>query len=174
MWWSPDPRLVLYPENLHVSKSMRPLFNQQYFTVRFDTDFEAVIEACSEIDRPGQAGTWITDEMKRAYIALHEMGYAHSVEVFRSGHLVGGLYGVAIGAAFFGESMFSRESNASKFGFIDLVRWLAEKGFALIDCQMHTTHLERLGAQEVSRTEFQKQLRSAFQQPTLRGSWVKD
>ena len=159
LWWSPDPRFVLYPSELRISKSMRPYFNQQKFEVTFDQAFDQVIKACqvrtSEAGRRRRAiGSWITDDMIQAYTALHEQGVGHSVEVWEEGRLVGGLYGLAFGRIFFGESMFTRVSNASKFGFISLVQWLEEKGFALVDCQQETRHLASLGARSISRKDF--------------------
>lgn len=159
LWWSPDPRFILYPEELRISRSMRPYFNQQKFKVTFDRDFARVIEACqvraSEAERRQRdIGSWITDEMLDAYSQLHQMGYAHSVEVWEGDQLVGGLYGLAMGRVFFGESMFTRVTNASKFGFITLVMKLTEWGFHLIDCQQETRHLASLGARSISRRAF--------------------
>ena len=154
LWWSPDPRFVLFPDELKVSKSMRPYFNQKKFTVKYDTCFTEVMKQCSEAKRKGQAGTWITDEMIDAYTQLHDLGWAHSVEVYEGGELVGGLYGIALGSVFFGESMFAKRSNASKFGFISLVRNLVRHGFTLIDCQQETKHLASLGATSIPRSEF--------------------
>lgn len=164
LWWSPDPRFVLYPEELRVSKSMRPYFNQQKFKVTFDSNFGEVIRSCqvrvSESKRRQRAvGSWITDDMLAAYSRLHEQGYAHSVEVWEGTELVGGLYGLAIGKIFFGESMFTRVSNASKFGFISLVKRLEKQGFVLIDCQQETRHLASLGARSIPREDFLAQLK---------------
>ena len=173
MWWCPDPRFVLYPENLRVSKSMRPYFNQQKYTVTYDTRFREVMTACSHVERPGQrGGTWISEEMIDAYCQIHELGYAHSVEVWRDDKLVGGLYGVALGKVFFGESMFTRASNASKFGFITLVRQLREQGYTLIDCQQRTHHLTSLGAGSIPRADFLAHLRANEAAPTSNHSWV--
>lgn len=154
LWWCPDPRFVLFPEQLKVSKSMRPYFNQQKFTVSYDTCFTEVVKACAKAPRQGQDGTWISNEIITGYTALHQKGFAHSVEVWEAGQLVGGLYGVALGKVFFGESMFARRSNASKFGFIALVRALRSRGFTLIDCQQETNHLRSLGAELISREAF--------------------
>ncbi len=154
LWWCPDPRFVLFPEKLKVHKSMRSYFNQNKFRVTYDTEFSSVILACSRIKRNGQKGTWITSEMMDAYNTLHELGYAHSIEVWKDHKLVGGLYGIALGKIFFGESMFSIEPNASKFGFISLVRRLIEQNFQLIDCQQETAHLQSLGAELIPRKEF--------------------
>lgn len=173
IWWSPDPRFVLFPADLKVSKSMRPYFNQQKFSVTYDQSFAEVMKACQTVDRlaQGQAGTWITGSMLEAYIKLHELGFAHSVEVWEGDDLVGGLYGVALGKVFFGESMFTRRSNASKFGFISLVRHLSEKGYNLIDCQQQTKHLKSLGAKSISRASFLEHLTQNRADESLKGSW---
>ncbi len=173
LWWSPDPRMVLYPSNLHVSKDMRRILRKEMFLVTYDHDFSGVIQGCQQAPRKGQSGTWITDEMKNAYETLHDRGYAHSVEVWQNGQLVGGLYGVSLGACFFGESMFSRVSNASKTGFITFVRDIGQKGFGLIDCQVYNEHLARLGAQEVARNRFLTELQYYLQFPTQKGDWGK-
>lgn len=165
LWWSPDPRTVLFPEELHVSRSMSKLLRQQRYQVSFDRDFKAVIQACAGPRRDAD-GTWITDDMQNAYTELHARGHAHSVEVWDNGELVGGLYGLAMGQLFFGESMFSRADNASKFGFITLARHLQAWGFVLIDCQMPTPHLESLGARSIPRREFADYLRDHLDQPT--------
>ena len=154
LWWSPDPRLVLYPDELQISRSLQKVIKRKLFHITFDQDFEAVITACAEVKRSYGDGTWITDEMKSAYIALHNAGYAHSVETWQNDNLVGGLYGVAIGRVFFGESMFSRVSNASKVAFVTLVEKLKELNFILIDCQVRTDHLMRFGAREIPRKIF--------------------
>ncbi|MCL7462684.1 leucyl/phenylalanyl-tRNA--protein transferase [Pseudomonas sp. NW5] len=153
LWWSPDPRMVLFPEELHVSHSLRKLLRQQRFEIRLDHDFAAVIKACAE-PRAYAEGTWITPAMQAAYLELHRQGIAHSVEAWQDGELVGGLYGLALGRLFFGESMFSRRSNASKVAFVSLVERLRDAGFVLIDCQMHTEHLQRLGARPIPRPVF--------------------
>lgn len=158
LWWSPDPRFTLLPRDLIIHKSMKPLFNRSSFHVTFDHDFEAIINNCGAIKRTGQQGTWITDEMKTAYIQLHNEGYAHSVEVWQGNRIVGGLYGVALGKIFFGESMFSKVANASKYGFITLVRFLQQNQFQLIDCQQETLHLASLGAKPMDRSIFLKYL----------------
>ncbi|MGD1847852.1 MAG: leucyl/phenylalanyl-tRNA--protein transferase [Salibacteraceae bacterium] len=170
-WWSPDPRFVLYPEHLKVSKSMRQLLRKAPFQVSFDTKFENVMRACKNIYRPGEIGSWIDEDMIKAYKELHHLGMAHSIEVWQEGRLVGGLYGVSIGAAFFGESMFARASNASKYGFIVLVRWLQDRGFRLIDCQMHTDHLESLGATMIPRMQFMDELKAAIAGNQPAGQW---
>ncbi len=172
LWWSPDPRFVLFPQELKIARSMRPYFNQRRFTISLDTCFEAVMQACGRQYRPGQQGTWITDEMIAAYHALHQLGYAHSVEVWdEAGQLVGGLYGVATGAVFFGESMFAKVSNASKFGFIALVQRLHRLGFRLIDCQQETRHLASLGARAIPRREFIQHLQECVLLPDWVGNW---
>ncbi|AYC33099.1 leucyl/phenylalanyl-tRNA--protein transferase [Pseudomonas cavernae] len=153
LWWSPDPRTVLFPDELHVSRSLRKLMRQGHFEVTFDRDFAAVIRACSA-PRSYADGTWITLPMQAAYLKLHQHGIAHSIEVWREGELVGGLYGLAIGQLFFGESMFSRVDNASKVGFVTLAEQLRDWGFALIDCQMPTQHLHSFGARAIPRAEF--------------------
>ena len=171
LWWSPDPRFVLFPENLIVSKSMRPYFNQNKFKVTWDQNFEDVIKNCQKIDREDQPGTWITSKMLAAYIQLHKKGYAHSVEVWLDNELVGGLYGISLGKVFFGESMFAKVSNASKFGFISLVNQLKQKGFLLIDCQQETKHLESLGANAIKRKDFIDILNHNNIEETYIGSW---
>ncbi len=161
LWFSPDPRMVLFPPELKVSKSMRQLIRKNRFEVTFNKNFESVIESCAMIKRLGQEDTWITSDMKNAYKKLHELGHVISVEVWENSTLVGGLYGVLLEdkKVFCGESMFSKVSNASKYGFIFLVEWLKQKGVRLIDCQVYTDHLASLGAVEVSRDEFIKYLR---------------
>lgn len=157
-WYSPDPRFVLFPEELKVSRSMRQLLGRNAFEVTVNRCFRDVIEACRGTVRPGQWGTWITPSMVEAYVRLHAQGHAVSVEAWREGRLAGGLYGIRMGDFFFGESMFSRESNASKYAFIRHVRMLQEEGVGLIDCQVYTPHLESLGARFISRHEFLKRL----------------
>lgn len=153
LWWSPDPRCVLIPEQLYLSRSLRKRLRKGEFVITLDTDFAGVIRACAEA-RAKQPGTWITLEMQQAYISLHRLGYAHSVEAWYQGILVGGLYGIALGKAFFGESMFSRRTDASKVAFAHLVRQLEAWEFELIDCQVSSAHLESLGATSQSRTQF--------------------
>ncbi len=172
LWWSPDPRFVLFPEDLKIAKSMRSYFNQGKFAFSFDTAFSKVIGQCKVTDREGQGGqSWITPEMQAAYIQLHELGYAHSVEVWQNGQLVGGLYGIAMGKVFFGESMFTEVSNASKFGFINLVKHLIPQGFELIDCQQETKHLASLGAEAIPRPDFLKLLTNLIKSPQPSGRW---
>ncbi len=157
LWWSPDPRMVLFPDNIKISKSMKKLMMSNRFRLTKNTCFEAVLEACSTIKRKGQEGTWITEEMKKAYLRLHKKGYAKSYEVWEADKLVGGLYGVDMGHFFCGESMFSTISNASKFAFIKLAQECQDRR-AFIDCQLYTKHLESLGAIEIPRAEFIKLL----------------
>jgi len=154
LWWSPDPRFVLLPEQLKISKSMRQVFKKGDFDFRINTHFADVIGACKSLQRKGQDGTWITDELESSFIQLHKMGVAHSAEAWLNDKLVGGLYGIRMGPFFFGESMFSKESNASKFAFISYVQQLQKEGVILIDCQVHTDHLESLGAEMIPREQF--------------------
>lgn len=164
LWWSPDPRTVLLPAEVHVSRSLRKVLRQDRFRVTFDRDFAAVIAECAG-PRNYTDGTWITDDMQRAYLALHDQGHAHSVEVWDGDALVGGLYGLAMGRLFFGESMFSRADNASKVGFVTLVEHLQQAGFVLIDCQMPTDHLHSLGARSIAREAFADYLNQYLDQP---------
>lgn len=170
LWWSPDPRTVLLPDELHVSRSLAKLLRQGRYQVSFDQAFAEVIRACAA-PRSYAAETWITSPMQDAYLELHRSGIAHSVEVWRDGELVGGLYGLAMGQLFFGESMFSRADNASKVGFATLVERLKAWGFVLIDCQMPTEHLLSLGARTISRDEFARYLSRHLDQPN-RAEWV--
>lgn len=158
LWWCPDPRFVLTPGTLKVSKSMKQLLNRKAFRFTTNTAFAAVIDSCKSIERRGQNGTWITESMRAAYIHLHQLGYAHSAEVWLDDQLAGGLYGVKIGKVFFGESMFSKVSNASKYAFICFVQQLQMEGIQLIDCQVYTEHLESLGAHMIPRTAFIQKL----------------
>ena len=155
LWWAPNPRTVLFPEKIKISRSLQKSIRNRGFTVTFDQAFSDVIEACSaprqDDDNPG---TWITEEMKQAYRLLHKQGHAHSVECWHQGKLVGGLYGVAIGRVFFGESMFTRQTDASKVSFVTLAQQLARWEFGVIDCQIHSEHLQSLGAENISRAEF--------------------
>ncbi|TPD65479.1 leucyl/phenylalanyl-tRNA--protein transferase [Flavobacterium microcysteis] len=154
LWWSPPERMVLFPEEFKVSKSMRNILNQDIFKVTYNQNFRDVITNCSTIKRDGQQGTWISEQMIEAYIKLHEMGIARSVEIWQGDVLVGGLYGIDLGHVFCGESMFSKVSNASKVAFVSLVRKLKEANYKLLDCQVHNSHLESLGAREISREDF--------------------
>jgi len=164
LWWSPDPRTVLFPAELHVSRSLQKVLRQGAFSVTFDRAFDAVIQACAG-PRTYADGTWITSPMQAAYRELHQRGVAHSVEVWSNGALVGGLYGLAMGQLFFGESMFSHTSNASKAGFVHLVTHLQQWGFVLIDCQMPTQHLQNFGARPIPRSRFAEYLETCLDQP---------
>ena len=154
VWWSPDPRFVLFPEKLRVTKSMQSVLNNGTFRFTINRDFTAVLQNCKTITRKEQEGTWITPAVQNAYTHLHELGYAHSAEAWMNGELMGGLYGIRLGNVFFGESMFSKVSNASKFAFINYVRQLQKENVMLIDCQVYTAHLESLGAKMIARKKF--------------------
>ncbi len=154
VWYSPDPRMVLFPKKLKISKSMKQVIRKNQFRATFNQNFSEVIANCKNSYREGQGGTWITDEMEQAYINLHNLGVAKSVEVWQGNELVGGLYGIDLGHIFCGESMFSKVSNASKFAFIQLVQKLEKEHYTLIDCQVYNEHLDSLGAEEISRSEF--------------------
>lgn len=171
LWWSPDPRAVLFPENFKVSKSFRQIINAKKFSITFDNEFSNVMRHCAFIPREGQEGTWITDEMIDAYHVMHELGYAHSVEAYASGKLVGGLYGISIGKVFFGESMFHTMSDASKIALYYLVGRLKFNGFRLIDVQQKTRHLTSLGATMISRGEFMKILSESLREKFPAGKW---
>ncbi|ENO88525.1 leucyl/phenylalanyl-tRNA--protein transferase [Thauera linaloolentis] len=173
LWWSPDPRLVLAPGLIRISRSLRKVLRRRHFEIRFDTRFEAVIDACAAPRAPG-LGTWITPEVRAAYQRMHELGYAHSVESWRDGRLVGGLYGMALGRIFFGESMFSIESDASKSALAHLARFLHTQGYAIIDCQMTTTHLVSMGAHEISRRQFCSMLAEHASTGTATTRWRAD
>ena len=173
LWWSPDPRLVLWPETLHISRSLLKTLRKRPFRVTLDEDFEAVIDQCAG-PRDNASGTWITLEMRTAYLELHRQGYAHSVECWQDTRLVGGLYGVSIGRAFFGESMFAHVSDASKVALVHLAQQLRCWGFPLIDCQVHTRHLESLGAVSLPRKEFSRILRTACALPPPPSPWRFD
>ncbi len=171
LWWSPNPRYVLFPDKLKVSKSMRQVLRREVFKVTYDKDFRTVITNCRNLRQ--DTGTWITDEMLEAYCNMHKAGYAHSVEVWQEDKLVGGLYGVSLGKFFFGESMFAHVSNASKTGFIQLVRNLEKKGFHFIDCQQGTAHLISLGAEAMARSHFLDALGAIGDINYMRGSWTE-
>jgi len=171
LWWSPDPRLVLEPGWLHVPRSLERILRRGRYRLSADTAFEQVIRRCAEARRPEQAGTWITGGMMDAYVRLHRLGLAHSFEAWDGDALAGGLYGVSLGAAFFGESMFADRPDASKAAFVRAVAWLAEQGIGLVDCQVRTEHLARFGAREIPRREFLARLEAALERPTLRGPW---
>jgi leucyl/phenylalanyl-tRNA---protein transferase len=171
VWYAPDPRMVLFPDEFRLSRSLGKLLRNPSWTVRFDFAFSDVISACATTPRQGQAGTWIDDRMRAAYQRLHELGWAHSVETYVDGTLVGGLYGLAIGKAFYGESMFSHRSNASKFAFAHLIGLLRDNGFGMIDCQMRTNHLASLGGREIPRRDFLARLNALTAQTVSPGPW---
>lgn len=171
LWFCPDPRMVLPPAELHIARKLRKQMRKQSMRVTLDRDFEGVMRSCATITRSHEKGTWITAEMIDAYSRLHDLGLAHSVEVWQQDELVGGLYGVSLGAAFFGESMFACATNASKVAFVSLVRQLQAWDFDFVDCQMHTQHLETFGARQWPRETFLSALEAAMQVPTRRGRW---
>ena len=173
LWWSPDPRMVLYPRELNVSRSLGKTLRNRGYEVRADTCFRAVMQACAE-PRPEQDGTWISDEMVAAYCALHELGVAHSVETWIGGELAGGLYGVALGRMFYGESMFTRAADASKIALVHLARQLERWDFGMIDCQVRTEHLASAGAREIPRAEFLRKLAELVNYPDANGRWKLD
>ncbi len=173
-WHSPDPRMVLLANELRVTRSLRRTLRKGRFRLTLDTAFGAVVEACAQTPRPGQDGTWITDEMKAAYLKLHERGLAHSAEAWDGDDLVGGLYGVSLGAAFFGESMFTHVPEASKVSFVTFTEQLERWGIRLVDCQVYTEHLARFGAREWPRSEFLAALRVALEVPARVGPWRFD
>jgi len=162
LWWSPDPRMILFPHKIRISKSMRQIMSGTRFTLTRNKCFREVLEACAEIERMGQEGTWITNSMKEAYLRLHELGFARSYEVWENKKLVGGLYGIDLGHVFCGESMFSKANNASKYAFINLARDLEDRDYKFIDCQVYTKHLASLGAEEIPRKEFLKLLQNSI------------
>ena len=170
-WFSPDPRMVFFPGDFRFSKTLLKTVSSGKFSMKADTDFAAVIENCAQVRRKGQSGTWITEEMKAAYLRLHELGYAHSFEVYSGEILVGGLYGVSLGGAFFGESMFHLETDASKAALFHLAQKCWEFGFDFIDSQVPTDHMRILGGREISRKEFLLALESSLRKKTLRGRW---
>ena len=171
LWHSPDPRMVLSADDLHVPRSLERTLHRGTFRITLDTAFDQVVEACARAPRPGRPGTWITREMRRAYGRLHREGWAHSAEAWTDGRLAGGLYGVSLGGAFFGESMFSRRADGSKAAFVALVRQLRAWGITLIDCQVTTEHLRRFGAREWPRARFLAALARALEHPTRLGVW---
>jgi len=171
LWWCPDPRLVLFPEELKISRSLRKVLRKQEFEIRFDSSFENVIKACADV-RTGQGkGTWIIPEMQQAYTELHQEGYAHSVESWLNGELVGGLYGISLGQCFFGESMFSTVSDSSKAALVALAEFSKQAGIKIIDCQMTTQHLLSLGAREIDRQAFLRKLNQYLEKPDIKGPW---
>jgi leucyl/phenylalanyl-tRNA--protein transferase len=171
LWWSPDPRMVLFPDEFKVSRSLRKTLKSGHYEIRLDNDFAGVINRCAHTERPGQPGTWITPEMRNAYLRLHELGWAHSVETWQEGILTGGLYGLAIGKMFYGESMFSLRSDASKIAAAHLARFLGYQEFGMVDCQMRTDHLASLGAREIPRVVFLEQLQRLCQVPATPARW---
>jgi leucyl/phenylalanyl-tRNA--protein transferase len=171
MWWSPNPRLILYLNDFKVSKSLQKKIDKNIFEVKFDNNFDAVVDNCSKIYRKDQEGTWIVSDIKKAYAKLNTLGYAHSVEAYMDGELVGGLYGVSIGKAFFGESMFAKKSDASKVAFYHLIKKIKEWDFDFIDCQVPTDHLKSLGAIEIDREVFLDLLKKSLQKESHIYSW---
>lgn len=174
LWYSPDPRMVLFPGEFRLTRSLRKTLRARQYEVRFDSDFAAVIDACAATPRPGQDGTWISRDMMDAYLRPHELGWAHSVEIYVEGNLTGGLYGLGIGHMFYGESMFSRRSNASKIAFAHLVAYLLAHDFAMVDCQMRTEHLASLGGREIPRDDFLARLQQLIRPEQRRGRWTAD
>ena len=174
LWYSPDPRMVLFPDEFRLSRSLQKTLRAQHFEVRFDSNFAGVMAGCAETPRPGQDGTWITPDMLNAYIRLHELGWAHSVETYVEGDLAGGLYGLAIGRMFYGESMFSRRSDASKVAFAHLIRYLSANQFEMIDCQMRTEHLASLGGREIPRASFLARLMALTAASSSRTAWLAE
>jgi leucyl/phenylalanyl-tRNA--protein transferase len=172
LWWSPPQRAILAPGEVHVGRSLRKVVRRGTYEIRWDTDFPSVIRACATVPRGDGLGTWLVPEMQDAYLRLHRSGYAHSVESYLEGQLVGGLYGVSLGGAFFGESMFSVAPDASKVAFVALCERLQGWGFDLIDCQIMNPHLQRFGAYLIPRREFLARLRASLQRPTRRGPWT--
>ncbi len=172
MWWSPNPRLVLYPDNFKVSKSLRQLIRSNKFSIKIDHNFSEVIDNCAKIKRKLQDDTWITKDMINAYNDLHMRGFAHSFETYENDKLIGGLYGVSIGMAFFGESMFHKKSDASKFALYNLVEWCKGKNYHFIDAQQSTSHLISLGAEEINRSSFLEQLKTALEYESIIGKWT--
>lgn len=171
LWWSPDPRLVLYPHEIKISKTLRKIIKKDVFNVTIDLAFNEVINQCAQVRVQKNEGTWIVRDMIDAYCNLHEAGFAHSVEVWHQGDLAGGLYGVSLGKCFFGESMFTRISNASNVGLAKLVDHLKELSFDMIDCQVPTEHLTRFGARQIPRIRFLNQLEKSLKAPTQKGKW---
>jgi leucyl/phenylalanyl-tRNA--protein transferase len=172
LWWSPDPRMVLFPDKMIISQSLKQIIKKQQFTITIDKAFEKVIKNCAKTPRKGEKGTWITKEMRNAYIRLHEAGYAHSAEAWLDGELVGGLYGVAMGKAYFGESMFHHVTNASKVAFYHLVEKLSLWNFKIIDAQVYTNHLESLGGEMIPRSQYIHILDDALKVKDVIGSWT--
>ncbi|MDX9994626.1 MAG: leucyl/phenylalanyl-tRNA--protein transferase [Rhodocyclaceae bacterium] len=171
LWWSPDPRMVLFPDEIRITRSLAKTLRNADYEVRLDSAFDQVIAACATTQRDGQNGTWITPEMQAAYRTLHTLGHAHSVETWHAGRLVGGLYGIALGQAFFGESMFSHRTDASKIALAHLCRFLAARGFGIIDCQMETEHLASLGARPIARDDFLARIAALVKRGDAPGRW---
>ena len=171
MWWSPDPRLVLYPQEIRVSKTLKKIIKKNMFQMTMDSAFVQVLESCAQVRLQNNEGTWINKDMIDAYCKLHESGFAHSMEAWYKGELAGGLYGVSLGRCFFGESMFTRVSNASSVALFKLVEYLKKLSFDMIDCQVTTEHMIRFGAREIPRASFLEQLEKSLKVPTLRGNW---
>ena len=174
LWWSPDPRLILVPEELKISRSLRKVLKRNHFEIRFDTAFQQVIENCADVRIKQGEGTWIIPEMQEAYIELHKEGFAHSIESWLEGELAGGLYGISLGQCFFGESMFSKTNDSSKVALVALVEFSKQFGIKMIDCQMTTNHLLSLGAREIKRKDFLENLKKFLEKPTLLGNWNRD
>ena len=171
LWWCPDPRLVLFPEDLKISRSLGKVLRKEEFEIRFDSSFENVIKACANVRTEQGKDTWIIPEMQQAYTELHQEGYAHSVESWRNGELVGGLYGISLGQCFFGESMFSTVNDSSKVALVALAEFSKQVGIKIIDCQMTTQHLLSLGAQEIDRKSFLRKLNQYLEKPDIKGPW---
>lgn len=174
LWHSPDPRMIMTTRDLVVQKTLKKQIRRRPYTLKMDTAFGQVLAGCASAPRPGQNGTWLIPEMVDAYTRLHELGFAHSIEAWSEDELVGGLYGVSLGAAFFGESMFARAPDASKIAYVACIRQLDAWGIGLVDCQVHTEHLERFGAYEVPRLRYLELLKVALDEPTQRGVWTFD
>ena len=172
MWWSPDPRLVLFPDEIRVSRTLKKIIKKKVFHVTMDSAFDQVINQCAQVRLQNNQATWIVEEMIDAYCKLHEFGYAHSVEAWHQGELAGGIYGVSLGRCFFGESMFTQVSNASNVALVKLVEYLLSLSFDMIDCQIVTKHLIRFGAKEIPRARFLEKLNASVEKPTLRGRWT--
>ena len=173
LWWSLDPRFVIFPTRLHISTSLKKAIRKKEYRLTLDEAFDGVIDGCRNSSRPGQDGTWITDEMSEAYIRLHTLGYAHSVEAWSGDDLCAGVYGVSLGGCFYGESMFARHTNASKIAFAALGGVLVDSGFGLIDCQQHTRHLASFGAVDMPRRNFLIALERELKKPTIKGNWSR-
>ena len=171
LWWSPSPRLIIFPDEFKIPKRLSRLIRQKKFSVTLDKAFRQVISACATLDKRKEKGTWITRNMIEAYCQLHDMGYAHSVECWQEDTLAGGLYGISLGRVFFGESMFSRQPDSSKIALVSIVKKITEWDFDLIDCQMKTAHLMQFGAREIPGPEFQKLLAKSMSYPTQTGKW---